>query len=97
MPVPKTLACDEIQSRAGDRFLSQPKPSQRARITPGSIFLRPNPPGRRPRYAHTGIVVQADADTFKSIEGNTNDEGSAEGFEVCARVRAYGELDFVII
>jgi peptidoglycan hydrolase-like protein with peptidoglycan-binding domain len=97
MPVPKTLACDEIQARAGDRFLSQPKPSQRARITPGSIFLRPNPPGRRPRYAHTGIVVQADADTFKSIEGNTNDEGSAEGFEVCARVRAYGELDFVII
>jgi hypothetical protein len=25
-------------------------------------------------------------DTFKSIEGNTNDEASAEGFEVCARV-----------
>jgi peptidoglycan hydrolase-like protein with peptidoglycan-binding domain len=97
MPVPKTLACDEIQTCADARFLSRPKPSQRKRITPGSIFLRPNPPGRKPRYAHTGIVVKADADTFTSIEGNTNDEGSAEGFEVCARVHGYRGLDFVII
>jgi peptidoglycan hydrolase-like protein with peptidoglycan-binding domain len=97
MPLPKTLACDEIQACADARFLSQPKPSQRRRITPGSVFLRPNPPGRKPRYAHTGIVVKADVDTFKSIEGNTNDEGSAEGFEVCARVHGYRGLDFVII
>lgn len=96
-PLPKTLACDDMQACAGDRFLSQPKPSQRKRITPGSFFLRPNPPGVEPRYAHTGIVVQADADTFKSIEGNTNDEGSAEGFEVCARVHGYRGLDFIII
>ena len=96
-PLPRTLACDEMQACAGDRFLSQPKPSQRKRITPGSFFLRPNPPGVEPRYAHTGIVVQAEADTFKSIEGNTNDEGSAEGFEVCARVHGYRGLDFVVI
>jgi peptidoglycan hydrolase-like protein with peptidoglycan-binding domain len=96
-PFPKTLACDDMQACAGDRFLSQPKPSQRKRITPGSFFLRPNPPGVKPRYAHTGIVVQAEADTFKSIEGNTNDEGSAEGFEVCARVHGYRGLDFIII
>jgi hypothetical protein len=96
-PLPRTLACDDMQARAGDRFLSQPKPSQRKRITPGSLFLRPNPPGAKPRYAHTGIVVQAEADTFKSIEGNTNDEGSAEGFEVCARVHGYRGLDFVVI
>jgi peptidoglycan hydrolase-like protein with peptidoglycan-binding domain len=97
MPVPKTLACDEMRRCAGDRFLPQPKPSQRRRITPGSFFLRPNPPGVKPRYAHTGIVVQADADTFKSIEGNTNDEGSDEGFEVCARVHGYRGMDFIII
>jgi peptidoglycan hydrolase-like protein with peptidoglycan-binding domain len=97
MPLPKTLACDELRSCAGDRFLPQPTPSQRRRITPGSLFLRPNPPGKKPRYAHTGIVVQADADTFKSIEGNTNDDGSAEGFEVCARVHGYRGLDFVVI
>jgi peptidoglycan hydrolase-like protein with peptidoglycan-binding domain len=97
MPLPRTLSCDEIQACADGRFLSQPRRSQRARITPGSVFLRPNPPGRKPRYAHTGLVVDADADTFKSIEGNTNDEGSAEGFEVCARVHGYRGLDFVIV
>jgi peptidoglycan hydrolase-like protein with peptidoglycan-binding domain len=96
-PLPQTLACDELQACAGDRFLPQPKPSQRKRITPGSLFLRPNPPGSKLRYAHTGIVVEADADTFKSIEGNTNDEGSAEGFEVCARVHGYRGLDFIVI
>ena len=63
-----------------------------------SFFLRPNTSGRRGRrYAHTGIVVQADADTFKSIEGKQNDEGSAEGFEVCSRVHGYQGLDFIII
>jgi hypothetical protein len=96
-PVPRTLACDEVQSCAGDRFLPQPKPPQRSRITPGSLFLRPNPPGVKPRYAHTGIVVKAEADTFRSIEGNTNDDGSAEGFEVCARVHGYRNLDFVLL
>jgi peptidoglycan hydrolase-like protein with peptidoglycan-binding domain len=96
-PFPKTLACDELQMCAGARFLPQPKPSQRKRITPGSLFLRPNPPGSKVRYAHTGIVVKAETDTFKSIEGNTNDDGSAEGFEVCARVHGYRGLDFIII
>jgi peptidoglycan hydrolase-like protein with peptidoglycan-binding domain len=96
-PLPKTLACDELQTCARDRFLPQPKPSQRKRITPGSFFLRPNPPGSKLRYAHTGIVVKAETDTFKSIEGNTNDEGSSEGFEVCARVHAYRGLDFIIV
>ena len=97
MPLPRTLACDELQTCAADRLLSQPTPSRRRRITPGSFFLRPNPPGKKPRYAHTGIVVQADLDTFKSIEGNTNDDGSAEGLEVCARVHGYRGLDFIVI
>jgi hypothetical protein len=96
-PLPKTLACDELQTCAGARFLPQPKPSRRTRITPGSLFLRPNPPGSKVRYAHTGIVVKAETDTFKSIEGNTNDDGSAEGFEVCARVHGYRGLDFIIL
>jgi peptidoglycan hydrolase-like protein with peptidoglycan-binding domain len=96
-PLTRTLACDDLQACAGERFLSQPAPSLRKRITPGSFFLRPNPPGARPRYAHTGIVVQAETDTFGSIEGNTNDDGSAEGFEVCARVHGYRGLDFVVI
>src|SRR6185436_17431956 len=45
MPFSKTLACDSMQAGAGARFLPQPSPSQRGRITPGSFFLRPDSGG----------------------------------------------------
>jgi peptidoglycan hydrolase-like protein with peptidoglycan-binding domain len=97
MPVPRTLSCDDMARHAGARLLEQPAPSQRARITPGSFFLRlAGPAEKRFKYAHTGIVVQAGPDTFKTIEGNTNDDGSAEGYEVCARVRGYAGIDFIV-
>jgi peptidoglycan hydrolase-like protein with peptidoglycan-binding domain len=96
-PIGRTLACDEMARQAGDRLLRQPKPSQRKRIKPGSFFLKLATHGEPFKYAHTGIVVRADAETFASIEGNTNDEGSAEGFEVCARTRGYTGMDFILI
>ncbi len=97
MPIPQTLGCDDMAAHAGSRLLPQPPPSQRARITPGSFFLKLAAPKAKFKYAHTGIVVEADADTFKTIEGNTNDDGSAEGFEVCARVRGYPGMDFIVV
>lgn len=36
---------------------------------------------------HTGIVESVDGEKIKTIEGNTNDTGSREGFEVCRRTR----------
>lgn len=36
---------------------------------------------------HTGIVEYVLNDTIHTIEGNTNDDGSREGYEVCRRVR----------
>ena len=97
LPIGRTLACDEMARQAGDRLLRKPKPSQRARIKPGSFFLKLATHGESFKYAHTGIVVRAEAETFASIEGNTNDEGSAEGFEVCARTRGYSGMDFILI
>jgi hypothetical protein len=41
--------------------------------------------------------VEADVDTFKSIEGNTNDEGSAEGSRCAPACTANRGLDFVIV
>ena len=96
-PIGRTLACDEMARQAGERLLSQPKPSQRKRIKPGSFFLKLATHGEPFKYAHTGIVVRAGDETFASIEGNTNDEGSAEGFEVCARTRGYAGMDFILI
>jgi peptidoglycan hydrolase-like protein with peptidoglycan-binding domain len=96
-PIPRTLSCDDMARHAGGRLLAQPRPSQRSRITPGSFFLRLATHGEPFEYAHTGIVVDAAADTFKTIEGNTNDDGSYEGYEVCARVRGYAGIDFVVM
>jgi hypothetical protein len=45
-------------------------------------------------YSHVGIVTQDKGDTFLTIEGNTNDEGSANGYEVCQRERATKSCDF---
>ncbi len=54
--------------------------------SPGAIFLQK---GGETGWRHTGIVRRAGTETFRTVEGNTNDEGSAEGYEVCQRTRRY--------
>ena len=55
------------------------------------FFLRGGPYG----YLHVGIVEQAHSDgTMTTIEGNTNHDGSANGYEVCRRVRRIETCDF---
>ena len=36
---------------------------------------------------HTGIIESIKEDILYTIEGNTNDTGSREGYEVCRRTR----------
>lgn len=51
---------------------------------PGDIFIMDFGHGK----GHTGIVESVRQDgTIKTIEGNTNDDGSREGYEVCRRIR----------
>lgn len=50
---------------------------------PGDIFIQDHGKG----LGHTGIVEKVQGDKIFTIEGNTNDTGSREGFEVCRRVR----------
>lgn len=51
---------------------------------PGDIFIMDFGKGQ----GHTGFVVEVHADgSLKTIEGNTNDEGSREGYEVAYRIR----------
>ena len=96
MPLVASFSCDSLAASAKQvgRFLKQPAAAARARIGPGSIFLN-----RRTAtdWTHTGIVVRAEADVFQTIEGNTNDDGSREGYEVCAQTRAYKAKDFILL
>ena len=51
---------------------------------PGDIFIMDLGHG----LGHTGIVERVDPDgTLHTIEGNTNDTGSREGYEVARKIR----------
>lgn len=50
---------------------------------PGDIFIMDFGHG----LGHTGLVKSSDGITIHTIEGNSNDTGSREGYEVCERVR----------
>lgn len=53
-------------------------------ISVGDLFLVVNSKGT-PR--HIGVVSGIDGEVFACYEGNTNDEGSREGYELCERRR----------
>lgn len=48
---------------------------------PGDIFIMDFGGGK----GHTGFVEDVKGDRIMTIEGNSNDEGSREGYEVCRK------------
>lgn len=55
----------------------------------GDVFIMDYGKG----LGHTGIVESVNNDgTVNTIEGNTNDEGSREGYEVCRRKRPVSKI-----
>jgi hypothetical protein len=46
-------------------------------------------------WVHTGFSFEGVNTVFNTIEGNTNEDGSANGFEVARRTRAIPKKDFV--
>jgi hypothetical protein len=95
VPIALSFSCDSLAASAKERgiFLREPAAEDRTAIPPGSLFLN-----RRTTtdWIHTGVVVETGSELYSTIEGNTNDDGNPEGFEVCARVRGYGKKDFII-
>ena len=61
-----------------DKVLKRP-----AIVQPGAVFIMDYGKGT----GHTGLVERIQDGLVYTIEGNTNDEGSREGFEVCRRTR----------
>lgn len=95
LPIKTSISCDVLaeQAKRKDMFLSEAQAKDRKKIKPGSLFLVRRTPSD---WVHTGIVMKAEADIFHTIEGNTNDEGSREGYEVCKRFRGYKQKDFIV-
>jgi hypothetical protein len=46
-------------------------------------------------WIHTGLSFEGSGSVFSTIEGNTNDDGSSNGYEVCARTRSLRKKDFI--
>jgi len=94
MPLKPSYSCSTfVERNRGGRFLPGESPQL---VRRGDVFFVRRA-GDDAGYQHTGIVVDVQPDHVVTIEGNTNDEGSREGYEVCRRVRAYGRLDFLSI
>lgn len=55
-------------------------------IKPGDLFLISK---STHDWVHTGIITDIKDDWIYTVEGNTNDEGVREGFEVCRRMRNF--------
>ena len=88
--MPFSYGCDDI----GNHGLKTGKLIRNAdlkrgdikRVKPGDVFL--NVKTERD-WTHTGIITEIKGEWIETIEGNTNDEGSREGYEVCARKRNF--------
>jgi hypothetical protein len=50
---------------------------------PGDVFIMDYGKG----LGHTGIIEKVEGEILHTIEGNTNDTGSREGYEVCRKIR----------
>lgn len=95
LPIKLSFSCDSLAAaaeRAG-LLLSSPTPEQRRQILPGSLFLVRRTPDD---WTHVGLVQSAEPEVFRTIEGNTNDDGSPDGYEVAALTRGYGGKDFIV-
>ena len=92
-PVAGTFSCDllALDGQSKNLFVAA---APATRPQPGWIFLRKRTVGD---WDHTGLVAGTEPTTFITIEGNTNDEGSREGYEVCSRVRPQGKYDLIRI
>ena len=95
--VVRTFSCDVLAESLTKKQLLQPRATPAwvaANAGPGSLFFVTNP-ARPSDRVHVGIVLDVvhNGEAIVTLEGNTNDEGSREGYEVCERTRAVGRLD----
>lgn len=94
VPIKGSFSCDSLaaQAKTAGVFLRE-RDASPEKLTPGAMFLN-----RRTStdWTHVGFVNSAQPSSFSTVEGNTNDDGDREGYEVCARRRGYSNKDYII-
>ena len=86
LPVPMTASCELMRefARSKDLLFDTPQP--------GDLMLVL---GSNGLAHHTGMVQGVDGNLFWTVEGNSNQDGSAEGFEVVPQHRTVTPGHFV--
>ncbi len=111
-PILGSVSCDALaaQARSSATFVPGREvardPVARSRLAEGAIFLRRRTPSD---WVHAGFAFGFEAApdaqgepgdaVFRTIEGNTNDEGHRDGYEACRRCRALAgnRYDFIAL
>jgi peptidoglycan hydrolase-like protein with peptidoglycan-binding domain len=98
-PIKGSLSCDSLalQAKSSSRFVSGKSlvsgAAKVAALGDCSVFLVRRVSGD---WTHTGFAFNFTTETFETIEGNTNDDGNANGYEVCRRTRKISDsYDFI--
>jgi hypothetical protein len=98
MPIAGSVSCDTLAAQARDAGLliteKELKTNRRDWSLLGEtfLFLVRRSVGD---WCHVGIGLGGSPLAFSTVEGNTNDSGSANGYEVCARTRSSVSKDFI--
>lgn len=92
---PRTYSCDTIgtAARAAGKLKTD---AAGVSPPPGSLFLIPKR-GSSHDWEHVGFVADVNGGAFVTLEGNTNDDGSREGYEAVQRRRTPTSVDLVLL
>jgi hypothetical protein len=96
MPIAGSPSCDSLaaQAKAAGCFVRETDLDHNGHPDTACIFLVRRTPTD---WVHTGLVSEFDEAAMRTIEGNTNDSGSREGFEAIERVRGYDSKDYITL
>lgn len=85
--IPAMWGCNAIAAWGAHEYRLGDSPAA------GGLFLLPHADGDG--YAHTGIVAEVCGAAVRTIEGNSNDDGSANGDKVVQRFRPSAGMMYV--
>lgn len=98
-PIKSSLSCDTLAAaaKANGKFVTGrsvlDSASAASLLGACAIFLIRRSPGD---WEHMGFAFNFNGSTFETLEGNTNDDGNSDGYEVCTRIRKLSsEKDFI--